>query len=474
MQLAEYARCDAVELAHLARTGAVRPDEILAAAREAVAETNDQLNAVLELYEDVVPVTGADGSLFAVPILRKDLGVTEAGRLIECGSRLLRGVRAGQTTAFARLVQEAGGRFIGRSTTPEFGISSSTESVAAGITRNPWDLARMAGGSSGGACAAVASRMVPIAHASDGGGSIRIPAAACGILGLKPSRQRVSISPSGGDSLYGLATSFFVSRSIRDLATALDVVGRPQPGDPFIIPAPSRGWMAELAEPLPRLSVAVDWSQWGHTAIEPDFADAAQSVARLAEGLGHRVTPARPDLDFDRLIVVLAKLFALGMLSLDLDAEAAGKPLDESLLEPVTLANLELARRMTSHEISTVFSHAGDIRRRAGRLFAEHQVLITPGLAAYPPEHGRYSQSRTDLSAVGFMQETQYTDQYFPLFNVTGQPALIVPVGVGPRGLPLSVQLVGRFGEEHILLALGREIVDALPPMPPPPIRAGD
>ncbi|HWS69531.1 MAG TPA: amidase [Steroidobacteraceae bacterium] len=481
MRIAEFAKMDGIALAGALRVGTVSQSEVIQAARSASTLLNPSLNAVLEFYADAlerVAVAGvADfaqrGPLAGVPILRKDIGAAEAGRLQECGSRLLVGHRAARDSAYVELCRRAGMIFVGRSATPEFAISSATESVLNGVTRNPWNLERMAGGSSGGAAAAVAAGIVPIAHASDGGGSIRIPAAACGLVGLKPSRGRVSQGPDGADALLGLASEFVITRSIRDAAAALDILSRPQPGDPFVLWSPGRSY-AQLAAASPaRLRIAVTADPWGEEAVNGEIAVAVTKAALLCEELGHQVVWASPRFDFEAALRVLTNCFAFGLAGLDGGGAARGVASKPALLEPVTLANWELSQRLTAADIDADLTTANFLRRGVGAFFADHDVLVTPGLANPPPPHGLYSQSRTDLDPLNFMRQCQHTDQFLPIFNITGQPALSIPVGISTLGLPIGLQLVGRFAHEHVILALGRQLMEAVPLRAHPPVWAG-
>ena len=480
MRIAEFADLDAIALADALREGAVSRSEVIQAAQGACAMLNPSLNAVLEFYADALECAADAGSgdfaqrgpLAGAPILRKDIGAAEAGRLQECGSRLLAGHRAARDSAYVELCRRAGMIFVGRSATPEFAISSATESALNGVTRNPWNLERMAGGSSGGAAAAVAAGIVPIAHASDGGGSIRIPAAACGVVGLKPSRGRVSQGPDGADALLGLAGEFVITRSIRDAAAALDVLSQPQPGDPFLLWSPGRSYAQLAAGPPARLRIAVTSDQWGEQAVNGEIAAAVEKAARLCEELGHQVVWASPRFDFEAALHVLTNFFAFGLAGLGGGAalSAAATP---ALLEPVTFANWELSRRLTAADIDADLSTANSLRRRVGAFFAGYDVLVTPALANPPPPHGLYSQSRTDLDPLNFMRQCQHTDQFLPIFNITGQPALSIPIGISTLGLPIGLQLVGRFAHEHVILALGHELMQAAPVRAHPAVWAG-
>jgi amidase len=481
MRIAEFAELDAIGLADALREGTVTQGEVIQASRSACATLNPSLNAVLEFYADALELV-ADagvgnfaraGLLAGVPILRKDIGATEAGRLQECGSRLLVGRRATRDSAYVNLCRRAGMIFVGRSATPEFAISSATESVLNGVTRNPWNLERMAGGSSGGAAAAVAAGIVPIAHASDGGGSIRIPAAACGLVGLKPSRGRVSQGPDGADSLLGLGTEFVITRSIRDAAAALDILSEPQPGDPFVLWRPGRSYTQLAATQPARLRIAVTADRWGDAAVNGEIALAVAKAARLCEELGHQVAWASPRFDFEAALRVLTNFFAFGLAGLGSAGAALGAAPTSALLEPVTFANWELCRLMTAADIDADLSTANSLRREVGAFFAGCDVLLTPALANPPPPHGLYSQSRTDLDPLNFMRQCQHTDQFLPIFNITGQPALSIPMGISSLGLPIGLQLVGHSAHEHVVLALGRQLMEAAPVRSRPAVWAG-
>jgi amidase len=481
MRIAEFAELDAIALTGALREGAVCQSEVIEAARSACAMLNPSLNAVLEFYSDALEHVAVANvgdlaqcsPLAGVPILRKDIGAGEAGRLQECGSRLLVGRRASRDSAFVELCRRAGMIFVGRSATPEFAISSATESVLNGVTRNPWNLERMAGGSSGGAAAAVAAGIVPIAHASDGGGSIRIPAAACGLVGLKPSRGRVSQGPDGADALLGLASEFVITRSIRDAAAALDILSQSQPGDPFVLWSPGRSYAQLAAAPPGRLRIAVTTDPWGDEAVNGEIAIAVTKAARLCEELGHQVVWASPRFDFEAALRVLTNFFAFGLAGLDGAGPALSVAAKSALLEPVTFANWELCRRLTAADIDADLTMANSLRRVVGAFFVDFDVLLTPALANPPPPHGLYSQSRTDLDPLNFMRQCQHTDQFLPIFNITGQPALSVPIGISALGLPIGLQLVGRFAHEHVILALGLELMEAAPVRAHPAVWAG-
>jgi amidase len=319
----------------------------------------------------------------------------------------------------------------------------------------------------------VAAGIVPIAHASDGGGSIRIPAAACGLVGLKPSRGRVSQGPEGADALLGLGTEFVITRSIRDAAAALDILSQPQPGDPFLLWSPGRSYAQLAATPPGRLRIAVTADRWGEEAVNGEIAIAVAKAARLCEELGHEVVWASPRFDFEAALRVLTNCFAFGLAGLGGVGAALGAGPQPALLEPVTFANWELSRRLTAADIDADLSMANSLRRDVGAFFADYDVLATPALANPPPPHGLYSQSRTDLDPLDFMRQCQHTDQFLPIFNITGQPALSIPIDVSSLGLPIGLQLVGRSAHEHVVLALGQQLMEAAPVRARPAVWAG-
>lgn len=464
LRLDEYSKLDGTGLATLIRRGDLSAREAAQCAVTAAEKLNPALNAVLEIYSDALDLPCETSGPFAgVPTLRKDVGATERDRLQEHGSRLFLGHRPKQDSHFTGGLRAAGLVIIGRTAVPELAISSATESAAFGITRNPWHPERMAGGSSGGAAAAVASGIVPIAHASDGGGSIRIPATACGVIGLKPSRGRVSCAPDVDEVLFGLATEFVLCRSVRDAAAMLDALSRPAPGDPFRIEAPSRPRREIIEAPLRPLRIAVATMPWGPFPVDEEIAAKVLEAASQCEAMGHLVEPGAPDMDFEAVVGVLTELFATGLARLDEAAAALGRRPAAGLLEPITLANYRLARSMSVADLAGTLGKANEIRRKAGPFFERYDVLLTPALATAPVRHGEYSQSRTDVDPYGFQRALQRTDQFLPLFNITGQPALTLPLGPSREGLPIGVQLVGRLGDEATILQLARRLEEANP-----------
>lgn len=463
MDQSDYLSHDATGLAALVRKGEVAPRDLTAAARARHDAVNPTLNAVLEFYDDAETLPDIAGPFGGVPFLRKDIGATEAGRLQECGSRLLRGNRADHDGHFITRARSAGLKIVGRSAVPEFAFSGFTETLLHGITRNPWALDRTAGGSSGGAASAVASGIVPIAHASDGGGSIRIPAACCGLVGLNPSRGRVSGGPDGQDALFGLARAFVLCRTVRDMALALDLFSGPEAGDPFVIPPPERPFLSELAEPTPRLRIGVARSAWGAIPLDAEVLATLDATAATLETLGHTTAEIASPVNPDDIATGVLGAFNLGLATLPDLARKLGRPLDDTTLEPVTRLLLAQTLAMTPADIMGVFETLRRIRLEIATRTAGYDVLLTPTLPVTAPEHGLFATTRPDLSAAGYGQGDTSLFTYLGPFNVTGQPSVSLPLGQSKGGMPIGIQIVGPFAGEALLVRLARDLEQAMP-----------
>ncbi len=442
MRLDEYVRMDATELAALVRAREVTPSELRRLATEMHVLTHPDINAVVEWYEEPTPVPAAalDGPLAGVPFLRKDYGSAEQGRLVEMGSRLAQGMRAAETGEFIRRLQTAGVQILGRSAVPEFILHGTTESVVHGKTRNPHDLSVSAGGSSGGSAAAVAAGVVPIAHASDCAGSIRIPAAACGLVGLKPSRRRVPWEEGGWG---GIAEEFVLTKTVRDAVTCLGVLGD--------------GPMLDAAGPL---RIALCTQQWSHHAEDPEVVAATLAAATVWEDLGHHVTRVEAPVDHQQVMSTWHAFFSRWVWR---DARraslATGRPIDPDHVELMGLQSIEAARALEVTDITTAQDTQGSITERLRLAMADHDVLITPTLGRATIPLGSVAGDVEDMAR--YFDEGDALMPYNYVFNVTGWPALSVPAGRGPTGVPLGVQLAGAPGYEPVLLGLAEQLEQA-------------
>ncbi|KUM24473.1 amidase [Mesorhizobium loti] len=464
MKLREYVEYDATGLASLLNVGEITPAELARLAREAYDEVNPRINAVIEFYEDAETVAGANSGLFnGVPFLRKDLGASEAGRLQEQGSRLFKGHHSATDSFFFCRARAAGLRTVGRTATSELGLSGATETILNGITRNPWSLERTAGGSSGGAAAAVAAGITPIAHASDVGGSIRGPAAWCGLVGLNPSRGRISAGPDQQDAGVGLSRSFVLCRTVRDMAAALDVFSGPHPGDPFVIVQPKRPYVEELSQPTGTLRVGVARTTWGKLDLGPEVLQVVDSTASLLEEMGHQVTEIEPPFDFEEFIRIILLFSDLGASSLEASARTMGRTISTDTLEPVTLKLYERGRNKPLSNWNEVDEGFRRMRFQVAEAIDAFDILLTPTQPIVAHSHGGiYSLTHAAISAEEWAEKA-YKGCHLPVFNITGQPALSLPLGQSSDGLPIGLQIVGRFGDEATLVRVARDLEEARP-----------
>ncbi|UCD79659.1 MAG: hypothetical protein JSW26_30440 [Desulfobacterales bacterium] len=467
MNLSEYSHYDGLGLAQLVRNREITPRKLAEFVIQGVKKVNPQINSVIEIYDDALDIADQannhQGPFAGVPFLRKDLGATEAGRLQELGSRLFKGHTPAHDSFLMARFKAAGLITLGRSTVPELGISGQTETILQGITRNPWNLERMAGGSSGGAAASVAAGIVPVAHATDGGGSIRIPASCCGLVGLNPSRGRISAGPDRQDPMFGLAREFVVSRSVRDTAAMLDAVHGAQVGDPFIILTPERPYMEELQAPLKKLRIAFTTEAWAPYPVDAEIKNAVEKAASVCQEMGHRVEFDSPQLDFRKVNTVLMNIFGLSDVGLAKFAEETGKEVSLDYLEPGTLKMVERARNLTLEEVMNSFEIMRQTRFIVGQFFEKYDLLITPSLSLLPQPHGLLSTKRDDLEPHEFWENDFKTFQHMGLFSVSGTPSVSLPLAQSKSGLPIGVQFAARFGDEAALIRIAAALEEAVP-----------
>ena len=469
MKLHEYARHDATGLAELVARREVTPRELARTAAAAIAAINGEVNAVVESYpdriEDLDEATLGSGPLRGVPFLMKDVFGHEAGRLVEFGSRLCRGMVATQDTAYCELVRAAGLNIIGRSAAPEYSMAGSTETAFYGNTSTPWKKGYSAGGSSGGAMAAVMAGMVPLAHGSDIAGSIRIPASFCGGVGLKPSRGRVSFGPMVDENGYGLAQNFVQTKSLRDAATLLDCLAVPQVGDPFPIPRPAVSWADAARLPVPRLRVAFSTAALMGVQTDPEVAAAVQRTALWMQSQGHAVEEFTPVFDGRAALRNMLDIWFFGFdLRLAGYSARSGHAIGPDTLEPVIQEVLAYARRMTAAQFLGAMSALNILRRQISTIYNTYDLWITPTTARVAEPWGRYHLGRTDLGFEDLVDGIMAPTTQFTLpHNVTGAPALSLPLAMHSQGLPIGVQLIAAPAQEHLLLQVGLQLEQAIP-----------
>ena len=467
MNLDEYARCDGLGLAELVRQGEVTSRELGQLALDAVEAVNPTLNCVIQTFPerlaDLRDETLPNGPFRGVPFLIKDLLLFERGVLSEAGSLLAEGLRADHDSELIVRFRRAGLVNLGRTTTPELGFSSATSSRLTGITRNPWNLERIAGGSSGGAAAAVASGIVPMAHGSDGGGSIRSPAGFNGLVGLKPTRGRISEAPDAADPLSGLAVNFAITRTVRDCAAMLDAASGPAPGDPYMAPPPSRPFLSALGEPPRDLRIAFTTSTFSDAPIDPHVVRAIEETAALLERMGFTVQEALPAIEWPAFTRANNVVWSAHLAHFcDALGKMLGRSPSESNLQRTTWACYVFGKSLSSSDFLDALDVYNEVSREFGRFFEDVDVLVTPTCTQLAPPHADFDPDQA-FDAEGWIEHLFTLEMFCVVFNVTGQPAISLPLHQAPDGSQIGVQLVAKFGEDERLLRLAAALEEALP-----------
>jgi len=459
----ETAFASAEEIAALVRTGGASAREVVEASVRRIEALDPALNAFIEVdgeraLEEADRVD-PQAPFAGVPIAIKG-NVGAEGWTLNSGSKFLAGNRADHSAYLVRRLREAGFVIVGITNLPEFAILPTTEPRFTGPTRNPWNVDHTPGGSSGGSAAAVAAGMVPIAHGNDGGGSLRIPAACCGLVGLKPSRGRVSLGPDLGESW--LACQGVLTRTVADTAHALDVLGGYEVGDATWAPRPVEPYATAMRRDPGRLRIAVTADNPLGVVPPAEAIDGLRGAAEIYAALGHEVVEAAPAMPSARVLEIFINVFGpLIALGIDSAVRVLGREPGEDEIEPLSRAILERARNTPSIAYMGAIAQLQALARGLVAFWADYDVLITPSLGERPLPigecHGYGASPLEDLARSG--RFTPYTS----LFNITGQPAISVPVGLGPDGLPTGVQIVGKPLNEELLLQLAAQLEAAQP-----------
>lgn len=472
-------------MAGLVRSGQLTAADLCAAAIARAEVVNPQINAVVHpLYDPARLRAGAGlpaGPFGGVPFLLKDFGAQYAGAPHTSGSRALRHFVPAEDAELVRRWQAAGINILGKTNTPEFALMGVTEPALFGPARNPWNLAHTPGGSSGGAAAVVAAGIVPLAGAGDGGGSIRIPAACCGLFGLKPSRGRVPTGPEQGEKWQGAAVEHVVSRSVRDSAAMLDATQGADVGAPYFLPAPARSYLAEVSREPGRLRIAFSLEHPLGRPLHPECATAVRGAAKLLAGLGHELTEV--PLPFDGRAVSTAFLmlyFGETGASIAALAKVLGRPARPADVEPTTWLLGLLGRTYSAADFAAARQTWNESARRMGRFHQTHDLLLTPTLATPPVRVGELQPKPAEqlllklVNTFGLgglirrsgiveklaeqsLEKTPYTQ----IANLTGQPAMSVPLHWTADGLPCGVQLIAPLGAENVLFNLAGQLEQA-------------
>jgi Asp-tRNA(Asn)/Glu-tRNA(Gln) amidotransferase A subunit family amidase len=462
----DYEKYDALGLAELVRKGEVSPSELLDAALARVSARNDALNAVNMNFEARARRELAaglpDGPFRGVPFLLKDLHAQLAGERLTYGSRLFADFVSTTDSELVARYRRAGLVLFGRTTSPELGLTAATESLLWGATRNPWNLERTPGGSSGGASAAVAAGILPAAHASDGGGSIRIPAACTGLFGVKPTRARVPMGPHAGEGWGGMSTTHAVTRSVRDSAALLDATQGPDLGAPYCAPAPERPYLEEVTRTPGRLRIALQTEAFNGVEVDPECVAAARDAAKLCEGLGHHVEEASLAVDRESFGRATQVLIGANVQATTEDAaKAQGRELGPDLVENMTWLMVVGARQIPAADYARAVRTIHAITRAAEAFFTRFDVLLTPTMAMQTAKIGELALSNAPDS--GYLGRLARCTGFTSLFNSAGNPAMSVPLATASDGMPLGVQFGARFGDEATLFRLAGQLEAARP-----------
>jgi amidase len=469
MKLKEYASYDGLGLARLVQRKEVTPKELARTALEAIEKINPEVNCVVETYADRIAdlraSTLGDGPFRGVPFLIKDVFGHEAGRKIEFGSRLCKGMVGQVDSHLMILLRKAGINNLGRSAAPEYSMSGTTEGKLYGNTSTPWKKGYSAGGSSGGAQAAVTSGIVPLAHGSDIGGSIRIPASLCGGLGFKPSRMRVSVGPTVDEGGFGYSMNFVQAKTMRDVATMLDCLSIPMTGDPFIIPKPELPY-AKLFKIAPkRLRIGMVLDPIYGTVVDKEVAVAVRKIAKELEAMGHHVEPAKVNLGGVNIMETLRDLFFFDFENrLNGYGAKTGRKPGPDTLEPVIWSVYQRSKEITPSCFMAAWSRANIARRSLGQFYTKYDLWLSPTTARTSEPWGQFNLSLpgADFDSLAtnlFGPVTQYTIPH----NLMGTPAISLPLVMHSNGLPIGIQLAGRPSDDHVVLQTAYQLEQAMP-----------
>ncbi|MGD9211287.1 MAG: amidase [Desulfobacteraceae bacterium] len=463
---AEYENYDAMGLAELVQTGQITPTELLEDAIERIETINPKVNAVIaSMYDDAhrqIQRGLPDGPLKGVPFLLKDLGLFYAGLPTTFGSRFFADYIPDQDSEIVTRYRNAGLVFVGKTNVPEFGITITTESQLFGPCRNPWNLDRTSGGSSGGAAVAVATGMVPAAHGSDGGGSIRIPASCCGLFGLKPTRGRIPSGPHTGEAWNGMVTHHTITRTVRDSALLLDISAGPAPGDPYWAPFQKGSYLEEVGQAPGKLRIAITTEPPGGVKVDSQCIAAVEQAALLCQDLGHHIITDKPRVDSDLLQFATVTIINTNLRAmLEMRGRMLGREVQETDVEPITWLASEAGRETSAADFARAIEGLHQLGRSLAAFFENVDLLLSPVLLQPPVPLGYLDT--TEKKARNYLEKLYSFFGFTALFNATGQPAMSVPLYWTPDQLPIGVQFAGRFGEEDLLLRLAGQLEEARP-----------
>jgi len=466
MPFAEFGKYDGLGLAELVAKKKITALEVIDEAIARAEQLNPALNAIIfkdfERGRDAAKSPVPAGPFSGVPTLLKDMRAGATGMPTRSGSRMMPAIPAAYDSTLVARYRAAGIIPLGKTNVPEFGILPTTESVLYGAAHNPWNLEHTPGGSSGGSAAAVAAGIVPLAHATDGGGSIRIPASNCGLVGLKVSRGRITQGPDASDATSGLSVDNCVTRSVRDCAAMLDLTSAPDYGDPYFALPPQGSYLEAISQYPKPLKIAVARKGLGGAPFHAEVNEAVEKAAALCASLGHHVEDAMPQLDSEEMTMAFMTLWASNVTyGVELLSRMTGAKPSLDVIEGLTMGLYEQGKSLTAvHQIwaqQTLFRTA----RMAAKFHEAYDVWLTPTLAQPPLRLGTINVNETNVEQA-FAPILDYVP-FTAMQNGTGQPAINLPLHWTKTGLPVGVQFVARSGNEALLLKLAAQIEDAQP-----------
>jgi amidase len=487
-RFAEYTQYDALGLAELVQKGEISAQELLQEAQARADQHNPQLNAIVarldHVAEGALQAGLPDGPFRGVPFLLKDLSNALAGEVRTSGSRYFRDFVPAQDSELVRRYKAAGVTIFGKSNTPEFGTMPITDPDYLGSARNPWNTEHTPGGSSGGAGAAVAAGIVPMANGGDGGGSIRIPASCCGLVGLKPTRARTPCGPEVPEHWFGMSIEHVLSRSVRDSAAMLDATCAPEEGAPYAAPpVPQGGFLQGLQTPVKKLRIAYTTADWLGRGLDPECIEGVNNTAKLLQGLGHEVEEADPGVNREEFIYAMGTITSAETSAMmQAAAQSTGRKLTRADFEPHNWAMYKLGQAFTAAELQWGVATMRRVGQHMAQFMRNYDVLLTSTLGMPPVPCGALKAKGMEKLMLNLInalplgriatQRDLLIQNYAPIFdwipttpiaNASGAPSLSLPLHWSSNNLPVGMMFTGRFGDDLTLLQLASQLEQAQP-----------
>lgn len=468
MKLNEFVSYDGIGLAQLIVKKEVTYDEVMQASLTAINKINPHINAIIESWHGhVEPNANISSPLYGAPFLIKDLAITMKGKKYELGSQLAQGMVMDDDSTLMSLYKQAGLVTLGRTTTSEFAISTTAEARFTGPTRNPWNTTYNAGGSTGGSAAAVAAGLVPLAHATDGGGSIRVPAAVNGLFGLKPTRGRVSSGPLQDEVWSGLLAHLGVSRTVRDSAALLDAISLPAVGEPYYTAPPAQSFLSSVSQPPSSLKIGLIINPPTGRTTNTTISHTIDKMAHLLSTLGHHIDAIQLDIgvSWEAFVYANAQFWNLNTAaSIDNVASVTGRLINEENLELATLAAYKYGKNISGMDILAAITTRNTVSRRLGHFFERYDILMSPTVAELPLKIGEYNQVQNSVDGLGWIEHVFNQSPFTAVANIAGLPSMSVPAGIDPQTqLPIGAMFTAGFGLETKLFSLAGQIENAAP-----------